>query len=138
MSNVEVIRDGYDAWNRRDFGAVLANLHENVEWRFDADAAVVPEADPIYYGHEGVRRFWELWVEPWESMTIKPEELIENGDLVVVFVRFQAVGRGSGVPVETQPTHVYEMDAGKTKRFAHYADREKALRDAGLDPDRAR
>ena len=138
MSNADVVRDGYEAWNRRDFGAVLANIHEDVEWRFDADAGAIPEADQVYYGHEGVRRFWDLWVEPWESMSIEPEELIEDGDLVVAFVRFEAVGRGSGVRLEAQFTHIYEMDAGKTKRFAHYADRAKALREAGLDPSRVR
>jgi ketosteroid isomerase-like protein len=49
---LQMVRAGYDAYNRGDVEAALATLHPNIEW-WPADDE--PITDP-YRGHEGYRK----------------------------------------------------------------------------------
>jgi SnoaL-like domain len=59
-----------EPWNARDFDACIALIDPEVEWSF-AGSARPPGTDEVYRGHEGVRRFWSEFVDPWESVRIE-------------------------------------------------------------------
>src|SRR5262245_44369527 len=81
-----------DAWNRRDVEATLENIRKDVVWR---TARSMPDIDLVYEGHEGLRRFFRDFSEPWDEISIELEHVIEDRDeQVVVAVRFHAMGRG--------------------------------------------
>jgi uncharacterized protein len=128
--NVEIIRRGYEAWNRRDFDQVLEVADPEIEWTF-AGAARFPGVDAVYHGHEGVRRFWTTFIEPWEQINIEVEELRDSGDFVVASIRFQAVGR-DGLEVDAPVMHVFTFRGSKIVRFEAFVDQEEALEAAGL------
>ena len=56
---------------------------------------------------------------------------------MVVFIRFNGVGKGSGIPVEQPIGHVCTMRDGKLVKHVTYWDRTLALEAAGLPPERA-
>ena len=129
--NVEVVRWGYQAWNRRDFDQILELADPEIDWIFAQGFLRVPGVDAVYHGHEGVRRFWETFIEPWEQLTVEVEELRDADHCVVAFVRFLAVGR-DGLEVDAPFAHVLTFRESKVIRFEAFDDRPEALEAAGL------
>jgi ketosteroid isomerase-like protein len=129
--NVEIVRGAYEAWNQRDFDRALESADPEIEWTFAEASAHLPGAEGVYHGHEGVRRFWETFIDPWEQVNIEVDELRDSGDVVVALIRFQAVGR-DGLKVEAPFAHVYNFRGSKVIRFEAFLDPMEALEAAGL------
>jgi ketosteroid isomerase-like protein len=62
VSGVDVMRRGFAAWNAGDIDGALALMHPDIEWR---TSGVFPDVDDVYFGREGVRRFWSDFRGPW-------------------------------------------------------------------------
>jgi ketosteroid isomerase-like protein len=106
--NIELIRSGIDAFNRRDFDTALAALRDDVTWeRFLSRA----EADsPVVRGKEELRAVWESQVEAVD-IRLEPEEFIAAGDdKVVVPSRMVARGSGSEIALSAPVTWVWTID----------------------------
>jgi ketosteroid isomerase-like protein len=73
--NSEVIRTGYEAWNRDDRDAWLDVLHPAAEFQ---TSGVWPDFDPVYRGKQGLAEFWRRMHEPWQEFRIDIEELDEE------------------------------------------------------------
>lgn len=95
--NSELIRAGYEAWNRNDLDAWLEVLHPDVEFH---TSGVWPDFDPVYRGREGLADFWRRMHEPWEKFRIDVDQIDEQGDCFVLTLRFRAEGVDSGVEVD--------------------------------------
>ena len=55
QENVEIVRRVSDAYNRRDVGAMLDELHPEIEWHPWLQIQFGGEAT-VYRGHQGVRK----------------------------------------------------------------------------------
>ena len=55
QENVEIVRRVSDAYNRRDVGAMLDELHPEVEWHPWVQLQL-GGAGTVYRGHQGVRK----------------------------------------------------------------------------------
>ena len=129
--DIERLRAGYEAFNRRDLEALMELLDPDVEWV--QDQSVAPDAD-VYRGKEDTARFFETILRDFEHLEFEPEEIIDAGDRVVVVSVARGRGKASGAEVEARFTHVWTLRDGKAVRAVFYADHEKALADAGLSP----
>ncbi len=127
----ELALRAYEAWNAKDFDAAIAPVDPEVEWSF-AGGAQFPGTESVYHGHEGVRRFWREFIEPWESIRIEITETRESGDTLVLFVNFHAMGAGSGVELTVPFVHLLKFRNRKVVQLRGYADRGEALEAAGL------
>ncbi len=97
MSNSDLLRAGYDAWNRADLDAWLELLDPDIVIR---TSGAFPDFAPEYRGLEPAGKFWRQMLEPWEDFRIEVEQIEEEGDIVAAGIRFVARGRDSGVDVE--------------------------------------
>jgi ketosteroid isomerase-like protein len=97
MSNTDLLRAGYDAWNRGDLDAWLELLDPDIVIR---TSGAFPDFAPEYRGLERAGKFWRQMLEPWEEFRIEVEQIEEEGDIVAAGIRFVARGRDSGVDVE--------------------------------------
>jgi uncharacterized protein len=131
--NLVIVRRGYEALNSGDLAQALALFDPEVEVRPGVD---VPDLDfeEVYRGPEGFVQFHAKMSEIWDDLRWEPERYIPAGDQVVVFIRFNGVGRASGVPVEQPIGHVCTMRDGKLIEHVTYWDRNLALEAAGLPP----
>jgi ketosteroid isomerase-like protein len=84
-----------------------------------------------YLGREGVARWLEEWGAAWAEWRMEPEEFLDAGDSVVIFIRMSAEGRGSGIEVDRRDALVYEIRDGLVKRIDYYNDRDEALKAVG-------
>jgi ketosteroid isomerase-like protein len=97
MSNTDLLRAGYDAWNRGDLDAWLELLDPDIVIR---TSGAFPDFAPEYRGLERAKKFWRQMLEPWEDFRIEVEQIEGEGDIVAAGIRFVARGRDSGVDVE--------------------------------------
>ena len=128
--NVEKVLRSYGAWNRRDFDAAVEVADPEIEWTMIGTTRF-PGTEGTYRGHDGVREFWRVFVEPWEEFRIEIEGTRTAADLVVVFVRFHAKAR-EGLELEAPFVHLLEFRGDKVVRFRSFDDRGEALEAAGL------
>jgi ketosteroid isomerase-like protein len=129
QENVEVVRRIARAFNERDVDALVAELDPGVEW----EEQPIPGVDPVYRGHEGVRRWAQTLLGPeLRSLQVRVEELSEAGDAVIASGRARAEGRSSGVEIG-MPLHiVFTFRGGQVVRRQVFQRRAAALEAVGL------
>jgi ketosteroid isomerase-like protein len=114
-----------------DVPALIERFESTIEWDFSRFVGW-PE-EQVYYGHEGLVKFWRAYLSAWGSIVWDLDEFFDAGDQVVVFVRQRARGRTSGVDTEYPPyAQLWTLRDGKIVRFAAYSERDEALEAAGL------
>jgi ketosteroid isomerase-like protein len=87
QENVEIVRRAWDAWERRDIEGLFALYDPAIIWDMSHYDDVI---GGVFRGHEGVRRFFGEWLEPFETYYAHAETFIDAGDNVVVEVRLPA------------------------------------------------
>jgi ketosteroid isomerase-like protein len=129
--SVEILRRGYEAFNRGGLEAILPFLDKEIEWRTREEGV-----EGNYQGHEGVRKFFaDVIDEMLEGIQLEPEEFIDAGDEVVVLVHARGRGRASGAEVEERVAHVWRMREGRAIRLQAYSSKQKALQALRTAPD---
>jgi ketosteroid isomerase-like protein len=127
-SNVDLVREGMEAWSRGDLEATLALIDPEIVWR---PVTAWPGIQPEYRGHVGVRRFWEAFRDPWETITIEADQVRELDErMVLTRSHFHARGRASGVTTEVVLHTVWTLEDGKLMRFESFTDEQAALQAA--------
>ena len=129
--NIELVRRGYDAWNRCDMAGVLELVDPSFEWH---EASEVPGGVHVYT-REQFESYLMSLERVWEMFRFEARELREVGDLVLADVLARARGRVSGVEVTQRFVHVWTMRNERACRMRAYLDKDEAMRAAGLVRD---
>ncbi len=95
--DVELLKSAYEALNRGDTEAALEALEPGAEW---CEHSALPEAG-TYHGRKAIERFLESWHEFRQEV----ERIVVGGDRVALLLHSFAVGKGSGVEVESRYAH---------------------------------
>lgn len=122
MSHLETVKGIYAAFGRGDVPAILACLHENVDWEPDLAVPGVPWLQPRT-GRDAVAGFFAA-LAPLQFTQFEPKSFLESGNLVVVLidVAFNVTTTG-GTVKEVDEVHIWRFDdAGMVTRFAHKVD----------------
>jgi ketosteroid isomerase-like protein len=131
QENVDVGRRMLQAFNDGDIEAIVAGCDPAVEWEEQS----IPGVEPLYHGHDGVRR-WAAAIqavrEELGPLEGRLEGVKETDDMVIASVRFEGEGRSSGVRV---PMHVHMVGTfrdGKLVRRQVFLTLAEALEAVGL------
>jgi uncharacterized protein len=128
QENVEIVRRAIAAYNRRDFEAMRALNHPDVQLDWSASRGL--EAG-VYQGQEEVLRFYQNFLETFEEVNIEPDRFIESGESVVVPNSAQIRGR-NGIETVARSALVFEVRSGRLARVCLYQETHEALEAAGL------
>lgn len=128
VSTRQVAQQLYELFNKRDIDALIELAAPDIEW--DWSRSIGPDAG-VQHGAAAVRRFICANWEHWEAIEMVPEEIVEAGDEVVVFVRVRLRGR-DGIEVEARGPHVQTWRDGRLVRYRLFQEREEALAAVGL------
>ena len=87
---------------------------------------------PSYRGYEGYEQFFREWLSVWGDYKMRPKELIDLGDRLVILD--EIVGRGAvgGAPITREHAIVMSLEGGKVVVQREYFDTAEALEAAGL------
>ena len=128
QENVEVVRAALAAWNRRDWDEALKDAAPDVE--VDG-SSMTGEWRGVHRGPDEVKRWWEKFMEPWESVRIEIDEIIDAGEHVVTRQTGRFVGR-DGIQVETHTAWCWTFRDGTLTRVVASNELDEALEAAGL------
>jgi ketosteroid isomerase-like protein len=123
--NLELVRRGIESVE-----TFWALLDEDVVW--DMREFPVLDLHDVYEGRDAVieasRHYWGTW----DDYRLDAEELIDAGSSVVVAVREQGRGKGSGAPFDQRWAQVWTFRRGRIIRWELFPTKAAALEAAGL------
>ena len=121
--NVGTVMAIYEAFGQGDVPAILERLSEDVEWERGASPTGVPWLEPGR-GKEHVQAFFGALAEHLEFRDFAPTGTAVGDDVVIAFIRLEAVVKGTGrVVAETTEAHCWWFgDDGLVEAFRHYVD----------------
>jgi ketosteroid isomerase-like protein len=125
--NVEVVRQGFEAWNAGDMEA-FRDLYAE-------DAIIVrflegwPESGP-FVGRDTIMRTFEQLRQTWDSDTLEIISSIDLGDRVLTRYLWRGVGHGPGLRLEA--TILYTLRKGRAFLLEYFWDHADALEALGL------
>ncbi len=127
---MEIVRRGYEAFNRGDLEGMVADFAPNFEY---APTGAIPGFDrDVYRRPEGLMEFVGWMREEFEDPRAEIQELIEAGDQVLVRVTARGRGKQSGVESSWHFWHLWTVQHGKIVHGQGFVSREEALEAAGL------
>src|SRR5262245_25995162 len=126
--NVEIVRRGLEALDRRDLSSWVAVSNEDLE--------VVPSRDWPEPGVRGPEAAFDWYLKAFDNFQpfrTTDTELIDAGaDKVLLQYRMDLRGRESGAKFEVRRWNVVTVRQGKAVRNEWFTDRAEALEAAGL------
>ena len=122
MSNTDVLRRAYAAFAAGDIPAVLASLHDRIEWIEPAGhlyAGTFTGADAIVQ-----KVFIPLGTE-WDSYLVEPDSFIGEGDQVAALGWVSGTYKATGIAFRARFVHWWTMTDGRATRFEAIEDTVK-------------
>jgi uncharacterized protein len=127
QDNVEIVRAIYGALNRGDWDAVFCNAHP------DFELTLLRGLDEgTHQGRRKVQRILEDQRTAFDAWIVEPEQLIENGDQVVVIVMSRVRPKGTSAQLELRNGHIWTIREGVIMSMRGFPDPKEALEAAGI------
>jgi ketosteroid isomerase-like protein len=128
QAHVDLLRDFYDALERNDFESAIGLCDPEVEVYLNPNvvAALPPK------GHKEVASYLRGWFDSWDKYAPHPQEFVQAGEQVVVYVQLVARGKGSRFEITEEMADVFRLEDGKIIQLRLYVDRGVAQASAGL------
>jgi ketosteroid isomerase-like protein len=126
--NSDAVKAAYDAFNSGDTDAVAAALSDNVRWE-GPNTDGVPMSG-VNDGKDAVLQALGQIGEDFESFDVSPDEMIEQGDTVVVLSHIEATTK-SGNDLKLPGVEVWRMSDGKAEKVLSLADTAEMKRALG-------
>ena len=129
QESVELVRRGYEAFNRGDIDGVVGLLAPDFEY---VASGLVPGVGGVYRGAEGLRRFAETFWAEFDNPRIEVHELIDAGDQVVASTTMRGLGKQSGAETSWDVCQVWTVRDGTAVSGQGFPSRDGALEAVGL------
>src|SRR5262249_55963479 len=126
QENIDLVRRGFDAFNRADLSMVPEALHEDYELHA-ALYTMLGGKSTVFRGHAGYREFFQDLTESFSEFKIEVTEIQDLGERVVVIGRLSGRGRASGAEFELPIGYLIEFKDGKILRQDDYLNPEEAI-----------
>src|SRR5215204_3287508 len=128
--NVNIMRQGYDAFNRGDIDTVMGLMDPNIEWQ-EPDVEGLPQRGTHHGPEDVANNVFGAIVGNWDDFQAVAEEFLDAGERVIVLGRFQGRGKESGKTLDAPYAHVWTLREGKAVHFRVYTDTSNLLQSLG-------
>ena len=125
QKNIEAVQNAYAAFGRRDIGAIIDQLTDDIDWHFFGPAELPPAG--VRKGKPEVQRFFKNVDDSWTFATFEPRQFIAQGDTVVVLGSYSGTAKSTGRKFDCQWSHVFTVRDGKFSKFREYTDTANLL-----------
>ena len=124
---MEIVRRFYSFTERGKFG-LPEFFHPNVRVGW-LDAI---EFDRETVGLDALGRAMQIWLEPYEGVTLTADRIVEAGEQVVAQAVWRGRGRASGALTEWPHGTVWTLEDGKVSSLISYSEPRDAFEAAGI------
>ena len=129
------VRLAVEAYNRRDLDAVAVSYRPDLEYYPYREFVEAALAEPCYHGPAGYKAYIEATYDVWGTgVILKPTELIDLGDRLVLLADMPMRAQASGVPLAQTYAGVSTLKDGGVIRQHDYLNQAEALASVGLRP----
>jgi ketosteroid isomerase-like protein len=126
-TTAQLLRRVCDAIEAGDLDRIGRTLASDIVFR--GTLGGIDEA-VVLHGADAAISYMRDVSDTWDEWRFETEQLLENGDTVVVFWR--ETSRSRGIEVVTETATVFHVRDGKIVEWRGYLDRAQALAAAGL------
>jgi ketosteroid isomerase-like protein len=127
QENVETLRRAFEAYNRGDDDAAVADISPDAEYVAEA----LPGLRGTMSGPEGYKRILISLRDAFDDSHVDAE-LTDAGDQVLASLTVRGRGKQSGLETTGEFWQVWTFRDGKAVHGRGFMDREEALEAAGL------
>lgn len=117
--NVQVVKSGYAAFDRRDIPGLVALLSEDVEWHTPGAGSPIAGT---YRGRHGVTEFFQKLDREFEVLEFHPREFIAEGDRVLVVGSERMKSKSTNRVADLDWIMAFTVRNGKVTNFREYTD----------------
>jgi ketosteroid isomerase-like protein len=130
--NVEAIAATFRLLDSDTYEQALESIHDEFVMETPSELASEPD---VYRGPEGVRRWWESFLEAMESVRLEVKDVhtIDDDTALVEFV-IKARGRTTGIETEQRAVGLATAREGKVVGLEFFTDLDRARAAAGPPP----
>jgi ketosteroid isomerase-like protein len=130
--NVEAIAATFRLLDSDTYEQALESIHDEFVMQTPSELASEPD---VYRGPEGVRRWWESFLEVMESVRLEVTDVhtIDDDTALVEFV-IKARGRTTGIETEQRAVGLATAREGKVVGLEFFTNLGRARAAAGLPP----
>ena len=131
-TNVELLRLGIDATNRRDLATLEAMWTEDGEFR----STFAASEGRVFRGRQRFRDFFDALDEVFDDIRLEVGEITDvDADRLIVVLRTSGRGKGSGVNVEQRNGQVWRFADRRIVRIDSYLNPTDAFDAVGVGRD---
>jgi ketosteroid isomerase-like protein len=118
--NIELVRQGYDAYSKGDLTRLLSLFSRDIDWD-------MPSIDGVPFtgkrhGISAVGEFFRLMDDCQEAREMTPDEFIGQGDKVVVLGHCTFYVKATGREYSSDFCHLFRIEGDKVVSFKEYDD----------------
>ena len=118
--SIDVVKDLYGAFARRDIQGMVAFLAPDVVW-CEPDNPYNPAAG-VHRGHEGFLQWVQIGREAEDIEILAPTQFLSNENAVAVVGHMRCRAKKTGRVYESDFVHVVTFRDGKIVRFQEFFD----------------
>jgi len=127
----ELIREAFGLLNADSYERVMPLIADDFEM---VTTAAVASEPGVYRGHEGVRRWWESFLEVMDDVRLEALSFDDQGDgRVIIEFLIHARGQASGIETAQPAVTIATAADGKMRRLEFFTSLEQAREAAGVD-----
>ena len=122
-SNLEIVERGFEAFNEEGIEGIVPFLDEDFEATTPPELASEPDT---YRGYDGIRRWFDSFLEVMDEIRWDARGFREVGDRVVVEFTLRARGKTTGLDFGQEAVMVWELRDGLAVRLSLYPTLDQA------------
>lgn len=122
QSDIDVVCGSHDAFRRRDLDAFVEYMDPGIEF-----TSLVLEVEGTYRGHDGIRSWWNDILDVFPEWQPQVEDARQVGERVLLKVRAEGAGTGSGIDVDRAIWQVAEVRDGRIAAWRFFRTEDEAL-----------
>ncbi len=115
--DLDAVRRGYDAMNRRDVDGIVALLDPAIVFRMAMDPMGV---HPVFRGREGVRQLFETLWQSFKDFYAELSDVTDLGEVIVASGRIVARRHDEPEPTTFKFSHFWSVKEGRAVAVAFH------------------
>lgn len=121
MTNLEIIKNLYDAFAKGDVPSVLSGMHENIVWN-EAENFPYADGNP-YVGPQAVLEgVFARCISEWEGFAVNMDTLYNAGANIIATGRYAGKNNQTAKVMNPQAVHIWTLQDGKITKLQQFID----------------